>query len=450
MVGRSARRSPVMTGAGICKTPPLTGASSARQLHETPTTTTRTIPCRDATRPENTSPGTHEIEGSSLVIRWQVGDGRRTVPRRGIAATREQAWTDAATCAAMIAADPLDAAYCTWLSASKPPGSTPQRATNLGTRRPNGSPPSLPTRCADSSSRRRLEPHELRAGAQWWSSSPLNRPRHQPRRDTVGSRQRRWAAGEPAVGEQEEDTDDDRREALRQRGHTAAAASSPPLVDPHRGRRDPLRAAGIGALEDVGAGPPRRLGTLTAHPRRRAGVPRQRRWVELSPRRPLPPGNPPARRPGPDRSRARSRHRCADRVHVRQPLQDLHRWNRWLGRQQRRRRGGSGCGAAARCNGEPTQPVMARAFGPPPAVREGRSCASTRFAGGTTCTGGHAGLVTGCWVAKGERAGRGAHRGSRAARVAGGRLRNGGSPAECGPHANASTPRRLDERQRRQ
>jgi len=43
------------------------------------------------------------------VIRWQVRDGRRTVSPRGIAATREQAWTDAATCAAMIAAEPLDA-----------------------------------------------------------------------------------------------------------------------------------------------------------------------------------------------------------------------------------------------------------------------------------------------------------------------------------------------------
>ena len=43
------------------------------------------------------------------MIRWQVSDGHRTVSRRGIAATREQAWTDAATCAAMIAADPLDA-----------------------------------------------------------------------------------------------------------------------------------------------------------------------------------------------------------------------------------------------------------------------------------------------------------------------------------------------------
>ena len=43
------------------------------------------------------------------MIRWQVSDGRRTVSRRGVAATREQAWTDAATCAAMIAADPLAA-----------------------------------------------------------------------------------------------------------------------------------------------------------------------------------------------------------------------------------------------------------------------------------------------------------------------------------------------------
>jgi hypothetical protein len=43
------------------------------------------------------------------VIRWQVSDGHRTVSRRGVAATREQAWTDAATCAAMIAADPLAA-----------------------------------------------------------------------------------------------------------------------------------------------------------------------------------------------------------------------------------------------------------------------------------------------------------------------------------------------------
>ena len=43
------------------------------------------------------------------MIGWQVSDGRRTVSRRGVAATREQAWTDAATCAAMIAADPLDA-----------------------------------------------------------------------------------------------------------------------------------------------------------------------------------------------------------------------------------------------------------------------------------------------------------------------------------------------------
>ena len=42
------------------------------------------------------------------MIRWQVSDGRRTVSPRGIAATREQAWTDAATCAATIAADPLD------------------------------------------------------------------------------------------------------------------------------------------------------------------------------------------------------------------------------------------------------------------------------------------------------------------------------------------------------
>ena len=43
------------------------------------------------------------------MIRWQVSDGRWTVSRRGVAATREQAWTDAAACAAMIAADPLDA-----------------------------------------------------------------------------------------------------------------------------------------------------------------------------------------------------------------------------------------------------------------------------------------------------------------------------------------------------
>ena len=43
------------------------------------------------------------------MIGWQVSDGHRTVSRRGVAATREQAWTDAATCAAMIAADPLDA-----------------------------------------------------------------------------------------------------------------------------------------------------------------------------------------------------------------------------------------------------------------------------------------------------------------------------------------------------
>ena len=44
------------------------------------------------------------------MIGWQVSDGRWTVSGRGVAATREQAWTDAAACAAaMIAADPLDA-----------------------------------------------------------------------------------------------------------------------------------------------------------------------------------------------------------------------------------------------------------------------------------------------------------------------------------------------------
>jgi hypothetical protein len=39
------------------------------------------------------------------VIRWQVREGHRTVSLRGVAATREQAWTDASTCAATLAAD---------------------------------------------------------------------------------------------------------------------------------------------------------------------------------------------------------------------------------------------------------------------------------------------------------------------------------------------------------
>jgi hypothetical protein len=43
------------------------------------------------------------------VIRWQVSDGCWTVTRRGVASTREQAWTDATTCAATLAADPLGA-----------------------------------------------------------------------------------------------------------------------------------------------------------------------------------------------------------------------------------------------------------------------------------------------------------------------------------------------------
>jgi hypothetical protein len=68
---------------------------------------------------------TGESEGAP-VIRWQVSDGHRTVSHRGVAATRERAWTDAATCAAMIAADPLDEDVLSWLSASKPPGSTPR------------------------------------------------------------------------------------------------------------------------------------------------------------------------------------------------------------------------------------------------------------------------------------------------------------------------------------
>ena len=65
-VGRSARRSSAMTGAGIWKTPPLTGASSARQPHETPSDQHRNHPVAGHDQAGEPEPGrTGESEGAA-------------------------------------------------------------------------------------------------------------------------------------------------------------------------------------------------------------------------------------------------------------------------------------------------------------------------------------------------------------------------------------------------
>ena len=66
VIGRSARRSPVVTGAGIWKTPPLTGASSARQPHETPSDQHRNHPVAGHDQAGEPEPGrTGESEGAA-------------------------------------------------------------------------------------------------------------------------------------------------------------------------------------------------------------------------------------------------------------------------------------------------------------------------------------------------------------------------------------------------